>query len=584
MIDTAADPRLAHGQACQVGGDPDAAERLYRAVLADRPGDPRTLALLGFLALQREQFGAAAGWLREALATGHDDPSLHLNLGFALLQDGRIEAAVENYAAAVRRAPRWAVAHNGLGVALQTAGRLAEAGLAFQNAWELAPASADAPANLASLRHAEGRHDEAAELFAQALLLAPDEPDLLQLRGEALAGAERWRETEACFARLAAIEPELPLAQFGLGVALDRQGRLSEAVGAYARAVELDPEYVAALDNLGLALREAGRHGEAVEVFERALELQPDDPDLRRNLRSVLARLLPPWHFRMLADDGRNQAYRRAIERAVRPGMLVLDIGTGSGLLALLAARAGAERVIACEGSPVIAAAAHDVVRDNRLADRIEVIAARSTALEVGRDLPRRADLLVSEIVDVGLLGEGVLPTVRHARAELLAEQAVVIPAAATVHARLVELPTLRPVNPLRDREGFDLSAFDRFRVPDDYLDLQLDSVPHRVLSDDFEVARIDLARPPPASDSRPRAVPLEVRVIARGSVHAVALWFELELDDIERISTRPGAGQFAWGQAVQFLEHEQPVAAGDTVRLVASIGDTRIVFALRRG
>ena len=328
--------------------------------------------------------------------------------------------------------------------------------------------------------------------------------------------------------------------------------------------------------NLGVALGEAGRLDEALPALERAAALRPDDAEIEQRRRELLSRQLPPWHARMLADEGRNDAYRRAIERAVGPDAVVLDIGTGSGLLAMMAARAGARRVIACEVSPPVAAAARDVVRDNGLDDRVEVVAARSTALVRGQPpLEQAADVVVSEIVDVGLLGEGVLPSVRHAVAHLARPGAVVIPAAATVYARLVALPWLRRVAPLRDLSGFDLSAFDRFRVPGAYQDMDLARTPHEVLSADVEVARFDLAAPPPAAP--PRRVALEFPATAGGVVHAVALWFELYLDAHTTLSTRPGSDIFAWGQAVQFLEQDLAVTAGAGVTLEATIEDTRI-------
>ena len=105
--------------------------------------------------------------------------------------------------------------------------------------------------------------------------------------------------------------------------------------------------------------------------------------------REIIADLnrrdVPQWHFAMLNDDRRVEAYRRAINTAVRSGDVVLDVGTGSGLLAILAARAGAQRVYACERVERIAAKAREIIASNGLSDRIEVLSNSSHDLVVGR-------------------------------------------------------------------------------------------------------------------------------------------------------------------------------------------------------
>ena len=111
----------------------------------------------------------------------------------------------------------------------------------------------------------------------------------------------------------------------------------------------------------------------------------------------------------MLADTARNDAFERAIAKAARGRRLVLDIGTGSGLLAMMAARAGARRVVACEAIRPLAQVATRIVAQNGFADRITVIAKRSTELAVGQNLSEPADLLISEVQRIeATLGRGL--------------------------------------------------------------------------------------------------------------------------------------------------------------------------------
>lgn len=64
---------------------------------------------------------------------------------------------------------------------------------------------------------------------------------------------------------------------------------------------------------------------------------------------------IPKCHFRIVRDGVRNPAYDDALPRAVKPALRVLDIGAGTGLVAMMAARAGARDVVTCEMNPAIA-------------------------------------------------------------------------------------------------------------------------------------------------------------------------------------------------------------------------------------
>lgn len=75
------------------------------------------------------------------------------------------------------------------------------------------------------------------------------------------------------------------------------------------------------------------------------------------------------------------------------------------------AARAGAAHVVSCESVKLIADKAKEIVSANGLDDQVVVINKQSDLLRVGEDLPRRADILVAEIFDTGLIGEGALLT-----------------------------------------------------------------------------------------------------------------------------------------------------------------------------
>lgn len=181
------------------------------------------------------------------------------------------------------------------------------------------------------------------------------------------------------------------------------------------------------------------------------------------------------WHFPMVNDRDRNDAYDQAIRRAVQrkqqtnpPGadLQVLDIGSGSGLLAMMAARAGASRVTTVEVDGAMAQVAKKIVATNSLNSRVQCVHNRSTELRIPEDMPTKADIIVSEILGTGLLDEGIRPTVCDALARLAAKNAVFIPSGATLLAQLVESKELRDQAVANETLGFDLSALTDLQAP----------------------------------------------------------------------------------------------------------------------
>ena len=108
-----------------------------------------------------------------------------------------------------------------------------------------------------------------------------------------------------------------------------------------------------------------------LQLLSEALVKVPHHHEARILRDRLYQMFVPRWHFPMLGDKLRNRAYSAAIASKVKPGDVVLDIGCGAGLTAMLAARAGAKHVYTCEQQPLIAQAESRVIEENGLADRI---------------------------------------------------------------------------------------------------------------------------------------------------------------------------------------------------------------------
>ncbi|VDK35730.1 unnamed protein product [Taenia asiatica] len=165
----------------------------------------------------------------------------------------------------------------------------------------------------------------------------------------------------------------------------------------------------------------------------------------------------------MLHDCDRNRRYYEAL-RHVITGMKaagrevhVLDIGGGTGLLSMMAARAGADSVVACETFGPVASCALRILEANGLTERVKLINKHSTDLVVGEDMPRKANVLVAELFDTELIGEGALNVYLHAADNLLTSDAILIPCKAKMYLQIVESPFLWSHNQIEPFGG-DLS------------------------------------------------------------------------------------------------------------------------------
>jgi ubiquinone/menaquinone biosynthesis C-methylase UbiE len=136
-----------------------------------------------------------------------------------------------------------------------------------------------------------------------------------------------------------------------------------------------------------------------------------------------------------LSDEVRTGAYAGALRQAVTPGAVVIDIGTGTGIFALLACRFGARRVYAIEPDDAIQVA-REIAAANGCADRIEFIQAMSTRVT----LPERANVIISDMSGVLPWFEQHIPSIADARRRFLAPGGTMIPQRDSSWAAVVEM------------------------------------------------------------------------------------------------------------------------------------------------
>jgi protein arginine N-methyltransferase 1 len=252
----------------------------------------------------------------------------------------------------------------------------------------------------------------------------------------------------------------------------------------------------------------------------------------------------------MIRDRARLDAHVAAFRQVVTPDSVVLDVGAGTGIMSLLACKAGARRVYAVEPSgavQILAAAA----RDNGFTDRIVVLQQRSTEVT----LPERADVIVSDL-------RGVLPAygthfadIADARRRLLAPGGRMLPNRDTLWLAVITAPEAfaRSRSVWRSEPGgLDL----RSALP--FVDNEVEK--HRAHPDQ----RLGEPTPwaslhyPTLTDRRLRGSGISA-ITKDGVGHGMLVWFDTELVDGIGYSNAPGAGDGIYGQIL--LPWPEPVA-----------------------
>lgn len=262
----------------------------------------------------------------------------------------------------------------------------------------------------------------------------------------------------------------------------------------------------------------------------------------------------------MLADSVRTEAYLRALRQVVTPGCTVLEIGTGTGLFAMLARKWGAGRVFALEVLDTIDLAPQ-VAEVNGITEGIEFIKGFSTRL----DLPVQADVLISDLRGALPLYQMHLPSVIDARERFLAPGGVQIPQRDRVCGAVVEAPSMvrRMQGPWEsDRFGLDHSVVRAISSNTWRRWRHADMGDARSLTSPAEWATIDYTRilePHCAGD-------MHWTIEEAGTAHGFNLWFEATLLHGIEYSTAPGGRELVYGNAFFPLQRPVEVADGDEI------------------
>uniref|UniRef100_A0A7N8YF69 Protein arginine N-methyltransferase n=1 Tax=Mastacembelus armatus TaxID=205130 RepID=A0A7N8YF69_9TELE len=309
----------------------------------------------------------------------------------------------------------------------------------------------------------------------------------------------------------------------------------------------------------------------------------------------------------MLHDHDRNEKYYRGICAAVArvkargEKVVILDIGTGTGLLSMMAITAGADLCYSVEVFKPMAEAAQCIVEKNGFSGKIKIINKHSTDVtsdgENG-DMQMKANVLITELFDTELIGEGALPSYEHAHQNLVQEGCEAVPHRATVYAQLVESELLWSWAQLQpvDVEGARLvppPAVCHCAGAHSVCDIQLSQVSPRSftpLGPLCTMFSVDFSKPV-SSAFQSHSSQFVAQISGRAQV--VLSWWDLDMDPNGSVvctmapswtypQPKMAPWRDHWMQSVYFLPMESRVTAGEELSLTVCHDDYSLWYSLQ--
>jgi SAM-dependent methyltransferase len=268
-------------------------------------------------------------------------------------------------------------------------------------------------------------------------------------------------------------------------------------------------------------------------------------------------------HRSMTLDDVRNDAYAAALGECVTPDSVVLDLGAGTGVHGLIAARLGAKRVYLVEPEDILSVA-EEIVAANGLQNVVRCIHRRIEDVE----LPEQVDIIVSALTGNFLLAEDLLPIVFGARDRFLKPGGVLVPGEATMELVPVSAPELHAreiANWSRPRYGV---CFDPARAyAANTVFYRWDNVaPPVFMADPRSIHTIDFT----GASSAALQSETTFEITVPGECHGYVGWFTAEFGS-RRLSTSPLAPATHWSPAYLPLDPPVTLEAGERVSVTVN-------------
>lgn len=278
-------------------------------------------------------------------------------------------------------------------------------------------------------------------------------------------------------------------------------------------------------------------------------------------------------HEEMLKDEVRTLTYRNSIyhNKHLFKGKVVLDVGCGTGILSMFAAKAGAAKVIGIECSSIIDHA-QKIIETNNLAKVITLIKGKVEEVTLPEGI-EKVDIIISEWMGYCLFYESMLQTVLYARDKWLAPGGMIFPDRATLYVTAIEDRQYKDekINWWDSVYGFDMSTIRKVAIQEPLVDV-VD--PKQVISNACLIKEVDIYTV--TEKDLTFTAPFHLTTRRNDYIHALVTFFNIEFTKCHKrtgFSTAPEAPYTHWKQTVfYFNETDLTVKRGEELTGTISV------------
>jgi len=276
-------------------------------------------------------------------------------------------------------------------------------------------------------------------------------------------------------------------------------------------------------------------------------------------------------HEEMLKDEVRTLTYRNSMHhnQHLFKDKVVLDVGCGTGILSMFAAKAGARKVIGIDMSSIVEHA-QNIVKNNNLDHIVTILKGKVEEVELPEGI-EKVDIIVSEWMGYCLFYESMLNTVLYARDKWLAPNGLIFPDRATLYIEAIEDRQYKDekINWWDQVYGFDMSCIRKVAIQEPLVDV-VD--PKQVITNSCLLKEVDMYTV--KIEDLDFSAPFHLTCNRDDYIQALVTYFNIEFTMCHKrtgFSTAPEARYTHWKQTVFYFDDYMTCKKGEEVKGVFS-------------